>query len=193
MQKSSTWWLRWFPILSRVSDRLLGLTTLRWKSSEEKPVMSEQDTMVENPVATRKCMPAFMKMRCETTYWARDRCHLQKVAYLRCSFLVLSASSCLYWKRSAPVGSCLRDYEWSVMPTDHLHLWSVIVIKRAEFDRWPHMISTSVGISRASILTWNYGIRMELHQQCCNKHTVQCTVDCTAVCVHMHDAGVDTV
>ena len=71
-------------------------------------------------------------------------CHLQKVAYSRCSFLVLSASSRLYWKRSAPVGSGLRDYEWSVMPTDHLHLWSVIVIKRAEFDWWPQVISTSV-------------------------------------------------
>ena len=149
--------------------------------------------MVENPVATRQCMQAFMKMRCEMTYWARDRCHLRKVVYLRCSFLVLSASPCLYWKRSAPVGSGLRDYEQSIMPTDHLHLWSVIVIKRTEFDRWLHIISTSVGISHASILTWNYGIRMELHQQCCNKHTVQCTVDCTAVCVHMHDAGVDTV
>ena len=72
-----------------------------------------------------------------------SRCHLRKVAYLRCSFLVLSASLLLYWKRSAPVGSGLRDYERSAMPTDHLHLWSVIVIKRAEFDRWPHVISTS--------------------------------------------------
>ena len=67
-----------------------------------------------------------------------SRCHLQKVAYLRCSFLVLSTSPRLYWKRSTPVGSGLRDFERSVMPTNHLHLWSVIVIKRTEFDRWPH-------------------------------------------------------
>ena len=39
--------------------------------------------------------PAFMKMRCEMIYWVRD--HIQKVAYLRSSCLVLSASSRLYW------------------------------------------------------------------------------------------------
>ena len=72
-----------------------------------------------------------------------SHCHLWKVAYLTCSFLVLSASSRLYWKRSAPVGSRLWHYEWSVMPTDHLHLCLVIVIKRAKFDRWPHVILTS--------------------------------------------------
>ena len=75
--------------------------------------------------------------------WSSSRCHLRKVAYLRCSFLVLSASPRLYWKQSVPVGSSLRDYERSVMPTDHLQLWSVIVIKCTEFDWWPHVISTS--------------------------------------------------
>ena len=63
---------------------------------------------------------------------------------MRCSSLVLSVSSRLYWKWSAPVGSGLRDYEWLVMPTDHLYLWPVIVIKRMEFDRWPHVILTAV-------------------------------------------------
>ena len=36
------------------------------------------------------------------------------------SCLVLSASSRLYWKRFAPVGSDLRDYKQLVMPTDPL-------------------------------------------------------------------------
>ena len=26
---------------------------------------------------------------------------------------------------------------------NHFHLWSVMVIKHAEVDRWPHLISTS--------------------------------------------------
>ena len=80
------------------------------------------------------------------------RCHLQKVAYLRCSCLVLSASSHLYWKRSMLVGSGLRDYKQSVMPTNHLHLWSVIVIKCVEFDRWPHIISTSAILKGSCLL-----------------------------------------
>ena len=76
--------------------------------------------------------------------WSSSHCHLWKVAYFRCSFLVLSASSRLYWKRSTLVVSGLRDYEQSVMPTNCLYLRSVIVIKRTEFDRWPHVISTSI-------------------------------------------------
>ena len=90
--------------------------------------------------------------------WSSSRCHLRKVAYLRCSFLVLSASPRLYWKRSVPVGSSLRDYERSVMPTDHLQLWSVIVIKCTEFDRWPHVISTSAMVS-VSQNTWRALLR----------------------------------
>ena len=43
-------------------DRLLGLTTSRWKSLEEKPVKSEQDTMVENPVATRQCISVLTRI-----------------------------------------------------------------------------------------------------------------------------------
>ena len=102
-----------------------------------------------------------------------SHCHLRKVAYLRCSFLVLSASSrlywkvaylrwsCLvlsascrlYWKRSAPLGSGLWDYEQLVMPTGHLHLWSVIVIKCTEFDQWPHVILTSASYKRIFVST----------------------------------------
>ena len=48
-------------------------------------------TTAEKLVATRQCMPVFMKMRCETIHWARDRPRAVTYAYLRCSFLVLSA------------------------------------------------------------------------------------------------------
>ena len=94
-----------------------------------------------------------------------SRCHLRKVAYLKWSCLVLSALSlyCLYWKRSVPVESGLWDNERSVMPTDHLHLWLVIVIKRAEFDRWPHVILTSGHWYQ------KYSQKNQLHQQAFNQ------------------------
>lgn len=38
---------------------------------------------------------------------------------------------------------CAINMEQSVMPTNHLHFRLVIVIKRLEFDRWSHAISTS--------------------------------------------------
>ena len=34
------------------------------------------------------------------------------------------------------------------------------------------------------LLPSTYNVGMELYQQCYNKHTVQCTVDCTSVCSH---------
>ena len=94
--------------------------------------------------------------------WSSSRCHLRKVAYLRCCFLVLSVLPHLYWKRSAPVESSLWHYERSVMPTDHLHLWSVIVIKCVKSDRWPHVISTS-GYMAASTVIYTHICAMQSH------------------------------
>ena len=66
--------------------------------SEEKPVKSEQDKMVEKPVSTRRCMPhwaGFMKRRRErhTECTTELVLSLAIVSYLRCSFLVLSTLS----------------------------------------------------------------------------------------------------
>ena len=96
---------------------------------------------------------------CESEMWnnilstrSSSSCHLQKVVYLRCSCLVLSASSCL--SICASWFGLVRlwvVYEWSVMPT-----WSVIVIKRVEFDRWLHVISTSGMIHWHNTVTTTY-------------------------------------
>ena len=53
------------------------------------------------------------------------------------------------------LSSGLRDYEQSVKPTDHLHLWSVIVIKRAEFDRWPRNFNHWLCDARRSLKVYS--------------------------------------
>ena len=140
-QKSTTW-LCWFPVvwpiawfdyfMLEVVRREASKVWTRYNGGKAGSYSTMHASVHENEMWNN-----ILSM------WSSLCCHLREVAYLRCSFLVLSASPHLYWKRSAPVGSSLRDYKWSVMPTDHLHLWLVIVIKRVEFDQWSHVISTS--------------------------------------------------
>ena len=78
------------------------------------------------------CLAFPFHVEATTCNW---HCHFWKVVYSPCvlCFLFMLKQPCVIdmWR------------EWPVIPTNHLHWWSVIVMKHMGFDLWLHVILTT--------------------------------------------------
>ena len=127
VQKSTTW-LRWFLILSCMTDCLVWLLYVRREASK---VWTRYNGGKPGSYST---MHASVH---ESEMWnnilsarSSSHCNLRKVAYLRCSCLVLSASSCLLIRASWfglvrlwVVGHCNKTHRIWPMTARNFDLW----------------------------------------------------------------------
>ena len=125
----------WNVLIETEWNVIIGMERNRKIRTERKPPVCNTSQVRSSPLQYPFISRCF-----------KNECSMNKMGTGSFSWHV---TYCIAWRSSFLASRSLGTRQatntlFSVTPTDHVYIWSVIVIKRTENDRYQHVILTSV-------------------------------------------------